>query len=77
MGRVSLYWEEPTKSRKGGSGVHGGLLGVLTLSPVPTGQHGNVWLPAGWHRCLWLLGFPDPPTLQNREAGVGAGIGAT
>lgn len=27
VGGVSLYWEEPTKSRKGGSGMHSGLLG--------------------------------------------------
>ena len=38
---------------------------------VPTGRYRNPRLPAGWHRSLGLLGFPDPPTLQNREPGAG------
>ena len=64
-------WEEPPKSRKGwakGAWVSSQGAECITVS---TGQYRNPRLPARWHRSLGLLGFPDPPTLQNREPGAG------
>ncbi|XP_037693909.1 transmembrane protein 44 isoform X2 [Choloepus didactylus] len=49
-----------------GVGHHPGPAAEAAGKPA-AGKYRNPWLPSGWNRCLRLLVFPDPPTLQNQN----------